>query len=131
MKKVCIKENEFNINYHLVYGEEKAIKDGYTIVEIPQGYEDCALQDIENGVFSVERYNMRKNKFSMQNELSELENWFNNFFENQLIQSIWQTNFKVSHDNYFNKDYSSIEELKAQGEIVRARIKEIRSFLKD
>ena len=37
--KVCIKENEFNTNYHLVYSEEKAIEDGYTIVEIPKGYE--------------------------------------------------------------------------------------------
>lgn len=129
MKKVCIKENTLNTNYHLVYSEEKAIADGYTIVEIPQGYEDCHLDDIENGVFSIERYNMRKNKILMQNELSQLESWFNNYFEKQLIQSTWQTNFKVSHDNYFNKDYLNIEELKAQGEVARAKIKEIRSLL--
>jgi hypothetical protein len=130
MKKVCIKKNEFNTNYHLVYGEEKAIEDGYTIVEIPRGYEDCHFEDIENGVFSVDKYNIRKNKYLLKQELSELEIWFDSFFEKQLIQSTWQTNFKVSRDNYFNKDYSSIEELKAKGEVVRARIKEIRSSLK-
>ncbi len=137
MKKVCIKNNKLNINYHLVYSEEKAIKDGYTIVDIPQGYEDCCFEDIENGVFSIEKYNMRKNKISMQNELSELESWFDSFFEKQLIQSTWQINFKVSKDIYFKdensnyKIYSNIEELKVQGEVVRARIKEIRNFLKD
>lgn len=45
-----------------------------------------------------------------------------NFFV-PLKQSLWQTNFTISHDNYFDKDYASIEELKAQAEIVRAEIK--------
>lgn len=128
--KICIKGNEFNSNYHLVYGEEKAIKDGYIIVEIPQGYEDCCYSDIENGVFSIEKYNARKERILKQNEMIELETWFDSYFDRQLIQSTWQTNFKLSHDNYFNKDYSSIEELKAQGETVRIKIKEIRNFLK-
>lgn len=135
MKKVCIKNNIMNSNYHLVYGEEKAIADGYTIVEIPQGYEDCAFEDIENGVFSVDKYNNRKNKDGLEKELSTLENWFNNYFERQLIQSTWQINFIISQDIYFKeengsfKTYLNIEELKAQGEIARARIKEIRSLL--
>ena len=136
MKKVCIKGNEFNSNYHLVYGEEKAIQDGYTIVEIPQGYEDCCYFDIENGVFSIEKYNTRKERILKQNEMIELETWFDSYFERQLIQSTWQTNFKVSRDPYFKdengefKTYNTIEELKLQGEFVREKIKEIRSFLK-
>lgn len=61
-----------------------------------------------------------------QNKLAELTNWFDNYFDRQLNQSLWQDNFTVSHDNYFNKDYSNIDELKAQAKIVRNEIRELR-----
>lgn len=65
--------------------------------------------------------------------LSELTNWFDNYFDKQLKQSQWQKNFKVSSDPYFKDEkgqprtYADIEELKAQAEIVREIIKSLRS----
>lgn len=65
-------------------------------------------------------------------QLAELENWFNNYFEKQLIQSTWQNDFKISPDPYFTDDmgnslvYTNIEELKEKGEEVRKKIKELR-----
>ena len=58
--------------------------------------------------------------------LNELINWFDNYFDKQLNQSLWQDDFTVSHDDYFNKDYESIDELKAQAKIVRDKIRELR-----
>jgi hypothetical protein len=60
MRKVCIKDKEFNWNYHEVYGEKKAIEDGYEIIEIPDGYEDCVIEDFNENSFSIELYNKRK-----------------------------------------------------------------------
>lgn len=67
-----------------------------------------------------------------QIKLSELTNWFDNYFDKQLTQSQWQKNFKVSEDPYFKdekgqpRNYADIEELKAQAEIVRNEIRELR-----
>ena len=58
--------------------------------------------------------------------LAELKNWFDNYFDKQLNQSLWQDDFTVSHDDYFNKDYANIDELKAQAKIVRNEIRELR-----
>lgn len=64
--------------------------------------------------------------------LNELINWFDNYFDKQLTQSQWQKNFKVSEDPYFKdekgqpRNYADIEELKAQAEIVRNEIRELR-----
>lgn len=62
--------------------------------------------------------------------LSELIDWFKNYFEKQLIQSMWQNNFKISHDKYFNKSYLNINELKEQAELVREEIKTLKENLK-
>lgn len=79
--KVCIKGNEFNTNYHKVFGEEKAILDGYTIVEVSQGYEDCAFEDFDNNGFNVDLYNQRKQnhlkQFESDKKLVKLKTWFN------------------------------------------------------
>ena len=58
--KVCIKDNEIYWNYHEVYGEQKAIEDGYEIIDIPDGYEDCVIEDFTENSFSIELYNKRK-----------------------------------------------------------------------
>ena len=58
--------------------------------------------------------------------IEQLTNWFDNYFDKQLSQSLWQDDFTVSHDDYFNKDYANIDELKAQAEIVRNEIRELR-----
>ena len=60
--------------------------------------------------------------------LEDLENWFDNYFDKQLTQYQWQDDFTVSHDDYFNKDYASIDELKAQAKVVRNEIRELRKW---
>lgn len=65
-------------------------------------------------------------KLTNEEKISQLTNWFDNYFDKQLNQSLWQDDFKVSHDNYFNKDYANIDELKAQAKIVRNEIRELR-----
>lgn len=117
--KVCIKENEFNTNYHLVYSEEKAIEDGYIIVDIPQGYEDCALEDIENGVFIIDKYNARKNKYLLQQELLEINAWFTEY-DNQVKQYERCQRLGIE----FDKD---INELDNQAKTNQERIREIRN----
>ena len=124
--KVCIKGKEFNPSFIAIYGEEKAIEQGYTIFEVPQGYEDCAFEDFDSNGFNVKLYNKRKQSYKNQNKLAELTNWFDNYFDKQLTQSQWQDDFTVSHDDYFNKDYANIDELKAQAKIVRNKIRELR-----
>ena len=61
-----------------------------------------------------------------EEKIEQLTNWFDNYFDKQLTQSQWQDDFTVSHDDYFNKDYASIDELKEQAKIVRNEIRELR-----
>ena len=61
-----------------------------------------------------------------EEKIEQLTNWFDNYFDKQLTQSQWQDDFTVSHDNYFNKDYANIDELKAQAKVVRNEIRELR-----
>ena len=130
--KICIKENEFNPSFIGLYGEEKAIEQGYTIFEVPQGYEDCDFEDFDNNGFNVELYKKRKQSYKNQNRLNELINWFDNYFDKQLTQSQWQDDFTVSKDPYFKdekgqpKTYANIDELKVQAKIVREEIKRLR-----
>jgi hypothetical protein len=62
----------------------------------------------------------------------ELNRWFLDYFDKQIIQSLWQDDFKVSEDHYFKdekgnaKTYANIDELKAQAKIVRDEIKKLR-----
>lgn len=63
-------------------------------------------------------------------KLSELLHWFKNYFHEQFEQSLWQDDFEVSHDDYFNKDYANIDELKAQAKLVRDEIRELREKIK-
>ena len=124
--KICIKGNEFNPSFISMYGEEKAKELGYTIFEVFQGYEDCAFEDFDNSGFNIKLYNSRKQNYINQEKLRELTNWFDNYFDKQLTQSQWQDDFTVSHDDYFNKDYANIDELKAQAKIVRDEIRQLR-----
>ena len=84
----------------------------------------------EGKVIAIERIETENGK--REKELFELKSWFDNFFDKQLIQSTWQTNFKVSKDTYFKNDkgeaktYLNIEELKEQAEYVRSRIKQLK-----
>lgn len=71
-----------------------------------------------------------------QHKIEKLESWFNDFFQPQLIQSMWQVDFVISKDIYFVDDnqqpieYESIEDLKTKGEDVRTQIKLLRNEVK-
>lgn len=83
--KVCLNNEEMNLNAHLVYGEEKVKEMGFRIVEVPKNYEDCCFEDFENFVFSVEKYKSRKQKESNQFRIIEINKWFN-WYDNQVKQ---------------------------------------------
>lgn len=132
MKKIAIrmeKNGSLYMDKHFFdrFTEEDLETYGYTKVEAP---EDCEVLDFNDDLtFSEEKYNQRKERKLNAERLNTLENWFNYYFDKQLTQSQWQENFKVSHDDYFNKDYENIDELKAQAEIVRQEIKNLRKAM--
>ena len=74
MKKVCIKGNEFNTNYHIIYSADKALENGYSVFEVPDGYEDCCFEDFDNNGFNIELYNARKLKEKEYKAKLEYEN---------------------------------------------------------
>ena len=83
------------------------IQDKSKINEPPEGYEDCCFENFDkNGVY-------------------ELKSWFTHYFDKQLNQSLWQSDFTPSYDNYFDKNYNNLEELKTQAEFVRQEIKRL------
>ena len=101
-------------------------KNGYIsefVEKETSGYTEIANLNCKliNGVIVDET-----DKVKQQEKLKVLENWFDNYFDKQLNQSLWQDDFTVSHDDYFNKDYANIDELKAQAKIVRNEIRELR-----
>lgn len=85
------------------------------------------LEIVDGNIIAVD-YQPTKKEIKAD-ELLKLENWFNSYFERQLIQSFWQNDFVISHDDVFGVDYSTIDELKAKGEEVRTQIKNLRLFL--
>ena len=89
MKKVCIKGKEFNTNYHEVYGEEKAIANGYSVFDVPEGYEDCAFEDFDDNGFNVELYNARKEKEQKQIQVAEKDKYLKDtdYIDNKLIEA--------------------------------------------
>lgn len=89
MKKVSIKGKEFNTNYHEVYGEEKAIADGYSVFEVPNGYEDCSREDFDENGFNVELYNARKEKEQIQIQVAEKDKYLEDtdYIDNKLIEA--------------------------------------------
>lgn len=52
--------------------------------------------------------------------------WFDEYFDKQFTQSMWQDDFEISHDTYFDKDYANLDELKAQAKLVRDEIRKLR-----
>lgn len=107
-------------------------KNGYIsefVEKETSGYTEIANLNCKliNGIIVDETY-----KVKQQEKLKELENWFDDYFDRQLNQSLWQDDFTVSEDVYFKdekgqpKTYANIDELKAQAEIVRNEIRELR-----
>ena len=88
--KICIKENEFNPSFIALYGEEKANADGYTIIEVPEGYEDCAFEDFVDFEFSIEKYNARNTKQDNEKQIAELTEklYLTDYIANKLAEAV-------------------------------------------
>ena len=133
IKKIYINKEIYK-NISLSEYEELSKKPyNYTKVEIDDNYSDCQPCDFnEDLTFNVELYNKRKQSYLNKQKLTELINWFDNYFDKQLNQSLWQNDFIVSADPYFKnengqpKTYSTIDELKSQAKLVRDEIRELR-----
>ncbi len=130
--KVCIKEDELNWNYHLVYGEEKAIEDGYKIIEIPDGYENCTFEDFDANGFNIELYNQRKQKENNAVRIKELDNWFKTdyaTYEQMLVRRSYLNLDDEIVDNFRNKTYHDLFELYTEAEVVAKEIRDLRKTL--
>lgn len=70
-----------------------------------------------------------KQLITCKGELSKLERWFSSYFDKQLIESMWQPDFKPSPDPILNVSYLTIHDVKEKANEVRARIKELRNTI--
>lgn len=115
------------INDNVILNTINPTKD-FEILEIDDKYSDCQPLDfcLETLKFSIEKYNDRKQKEIDIIRIEELTNWFNNYFDKQLKQSLWQDDFKPSYDTFFKREYKDINDLKTQAQVVRNQIKELR-----
>lgn len=131
--KVCIKEDKLNWNYHLVYGEEKTIEDGYKIIEIPDGYGNCSLEDFDANGFNVELYNQRKQKENNAVRIEELDNWFKTDYakyEQMFNRRHFLAIEDVIVDEFRGKSYHNLGELYREGEDVAKEIRELKEKCK-
>lgn len=115
--KVCIKNKEFNPSFISLYGEQKAIEEGYSIFDVPDGYEDCAFEDFDNNGFNVELYNARKLKYEKKHRLSEL------------LQNLIEWDYKGQ--KYLDGEYSEEEwnEIKNQRKQWREEVRRLEKEL--
>ena len=128
--KISIKDDEFNPSFISMYGEEKAKELGYTIFEVPQGYEDCAFEDFDNNGFNIELYNKRKHRYENQDKLAELTNWFKTdyaTYEQMLVRRKTLGIEDTIVDEFRNKTYHNLIELYEEAEVVAKEIRELRT----
>ena len=119
MKKICIKGNEFNTNYHEVFGEEKAKADGYSVFEVAEGYEDCAFEDFDENGFNVALYNERILRQSILDKIAKLK------------QKLAEYDYKGQ--KYIDGEYTDEEwnEIVKQRKMWRTEIKKLENTLKN
>ena len=93
----------------------------YSFVDVE---EDCQASDFnDNLTFNIDKYNVRKNKNLLEQELSELHDWLDNYYDNQIKQ--YQRCQRLGLE--FDKD---IVELDNQAKVSQERISEIKDLLK-
>lgn len=88
-------------------------------MKIKQYNLDGSYEEIE----MVHEINPIDLKFS---RIKLLEYWFEQYFDRQLKQSLWQQDFKPSYDNILKQSYANIESLKEKAESVRQELKSLR-----
>lgn len=78
----------------------------------------------------IARLEEAKRKDEMKANYYDRKRWFDKYFSMQLDQHAWQTDYKPSHDDYFNCDYADWSEVVAKANEVRAEIKALEAELK-
>lgn len=127
--EICIRKEKNNFVYIDKFAlnrfsKEELAKSPYNYCFVNVEKDDCEAEDFDdNLIFNIEKYNTRKEKEKNITRVENLKSWFNNYFDKQLTQSLWQNDFKPSYDSFFAKEYFDIEELKEQAKIVREEIK--------
>lgn len=109
--------------YSLYYNEQK-IGEYQTLNELKK-INEIAKKVSETEEESIYLYRDIK-KYKNEQEEFKILKWFNEYFDKQLNQSIWQTDYKPSKDPIENKEYINLTELKMEAEIKRKRLKELR-----
>lgn len=92
--KICIKDREFNPSFISMYGEDKAREQGYTIFEVPEGYEDCAFEDFDKNGFNIELYSARKLREQNQHKVIEAYEYLNStdYIDNKFTEALVTNN---------------------------------------
>ena len=98
---------------------------------------DGSVQEIEREETEEEINTRLKSKKNIEDRRSfrQLSDWFETYFDKQMSQSLWQSDFKVSKDPYFKDEqgnaltYANIDELKAKAEWVRSEIKRLKNSM--
>lgn len=107
------KEIRSNINYEAL---------GFILINIDDKYADCEDPDFnEDFTFNIEKYNARKQSYLYEEQLNELETWFN-WYDNQVAQYNRCQRLGIE----FDKD---INELDNQAKVNQERIAELRIAL--
>ena len=127
--KVCIRREPNGSIYidktALERFDEKILTEppyNYSFVDVEK--EDCDASDFNDDLtFNINKYNKRKNKYILEKELSELHDWLDNYYDNQ----VKQYNRCLRLNQPYDKD---INELDNQAKSYQERIREIKDLLK-
>lgn len=122
---------EEKYHYETVATYENGGKDVKKVIDV-EGVECQPQKTIKKDILVYVPFSENELK---QRKIVKLENWFDNYFDKMLTQSLWQTNFVISPDPFFMKNdgqpmtYTNLEELKIKAESVRNEIRALRSLL--
>lgn len=122
---------EEEYHYETVATYENGGKDVKKVIDV-EGVKYQREKTIQKNILVYVPFSEKELK---QRKIMELENWFNNYFDRMLTQSLWQTDFSVSPDPYFVDaegkalTYQNIGELKIKAESVRSEIKTLRALI--
>lgn len=132
------------IIHHIAAVEGIAKQSHYEIIkEYPNGGKDVKeVIDVEE-VLPVEEHEEIESiqvyipyteeeleRLNNQKLVNEYEQWFNDYFDKQLNQHLWQIDYVPSFDNYFNCEYVSWEDVCEKANFIRAEIKRLRNLLR-
>lgn len=126
--KVGIKITEDEVSLNTINPIEEH---GYTIIEIDDKYSDCEPLDfdLETIEFSVDKYNVRKQKELDVVILEDLTNWFDKDYpkyEQMLVRRSYLNLDDEIVDSFRNKTYHDLFELYTEAEVVAKEIRELR-----